>query len=238
MPIPNVIQTLTQGFLTNPCPLCQRSASSLPLCKSCYHQLLACQWPHSRCPQKLKQSANKSTTPRELSIFSWGRYQAVLKQTLTLLKYGNQAELGIWLGHLLGQWWQANKPTIDKQVTAVPIPLHEQRLQKRGYNQAALIAKGFCRVTRMPLYEKGLIRIRATDAMHALRANERQTNLAGAFQLGNSVPSKRQSVLLVDDIYTTGATGKAAAAKLQQAGYRVIGIATVARAVLLSQSVE
>ncbi|MGD1951205.1 MAG: ComF family protein [Leptolyngbyaceae cyanobacterium] len=165
-------------------------------------------------------------------------YQNVLKQTLTSLKYGNQAELGLWLGYLLGQWWQSNQAGHYQELVVVPIPLHKQRLQQRGYNQAALIAKGFCRATRSPLAEHSLVRVRATDAMHRLGANERIINLAGAFQLGNRLPPIRCSILLIDDIYTTGTTGNIAASLLRQAGYTVIGIATVAQAVLSSRSAE
>ena len=120
----------------------------------------------------------------------------------------------------------------------MPIPLHKQRLQQRGYNQAALIAQGFCRATRTTLAEHSLVRVRATDAMHCLGANERTINLADAFQLGERLPPIRHSILLVDDIYTTGTTGNAAALLLRQAGYTVIGIATVAQAVLSSRSAE
>ncbi|MEM1251286.1 MAG: ComF family protein [Cyanobacteria bacterium P01_H01_bin.21] len=165
-------------------------------------------------------------------------YQNVLKQTLILLKYGNQAELGFWLGYLLGQWWQSSKAGYCQRFVVVPIPLHKQRLQQRGYNQAALIAKGFCRTTRMTLAEHSLVRVRATDAMHCLGANERTINLAGAFQLGNRLPPIRCPILLIDDIYTTGTTGNVAALLLKQAGYTVIGIATVAQAVLSSRSAE
>ena len=237
MPLPKILRTLTQVFLTVPCPLCQRSASSSPLCNGCYQQLLACQWLNCRSENAARSSANQlaGSGKNTLSVCSWGKYQNALKQTLTLLKYGNQAELGFWLGCLLGQYWQSNKAKYYGQpVAAIPIPLHNQRLRQRGYNQAALIAQGFCRVTRISLAEYGLVRVRATEAMHRLGETERKINLTGAFRLGGQLPSIRCSILLIDDIYTTGATANMAALPLRQAGYNVIGIATVAQAVLSS----
>jgi ComF family protein len=178
------------------------------------------------------------TDANALSVFSWGKYAGVLKHALAFLKYGKQAELGIWLGCQLGQQWRVSGlPMTGCRPIVVPIPLHRQRLSQRGYNQAALIAQGFCRVTRLPLVEHGLIRIKATDAMHSLGKNERQANLAGAFKLSKDLSNplyKSRSIVLIDDIYTTGATCHTAALSLVQAGYSIAGVATVARSILSS----
>ena len=235
------LRRLTQVFLTVACPLCQRPASSI-LCTDCHRQLQTCQWLGSTQGNAAQNtSAHGLTLPdgSALSVLAWGRYQGVLKQVLALLKYGDQTELGLCLGHLLGQHWQTSQhPVAYRQLPViVPIPLHEKRRQQRGYNQAALIAAGFCRVTGLSLVEHGLVRIKATEAMHGLGVNARQTNLAGAFRLGTGLPSTSRQILLIDDIYTTGTTAQAAVIPLIQAGYTVAGIATVARAVFVAPSV-
>lgn len=235
MSLPRVLRRFTQVFLTTPCPLCQRLATAL-LCDGCYRQILTCQWTGPQQDRLGLRVASPSTSTKgaALSVFSWGKYTGTLKQSLSLLKYGNQAELGVWLGCQLGQQWRAHG-RCDRKTVVVPIPLYRQRLRQRGYNQAALIAQGFCRITRLPIAEHGLTRIKATEAMHSLGRHERQTNLAGAFQLGKGLmPPSRSAVLLVDDIYTTGSTCNAAAIPLIQAGYSIMGIATVAQAVLSS----
>ncbi|MBX2864239.1 MAG: ComF family protein [Leptolyngbyaceae cyanobacterium MAG.088] len=236
MPLPRLLGQLTQFFLVTPCPLCQRPASPL-LCDGCYRQMLACQWKGSTQNHLIRDGVSQTTLADRdvLSVFSWGKYTGVLKQLLALLKYGNQAELGIWLGCQLGQQWRVKKPQKARyRPVVVPIPLHRQRLKQRGYNQAALIAQGFCRATGLPLAEHGLVRIKATNAMHSLSKQDRQTNLMGAFQLGQSLPHKSRPILLIDDIYTTGTTAKTAILSLMQAGYSIMGVATVAQAVLSS----
>ncbi len=167
-----------------------------------------------------------------LTVFTWRQYQGVLKQALALLKYGNQAELGIWLGLQLGNYWRTrhtNPPF--QQATVIPIPLHYRRQQQRGYNQAALIAKGFCRATGLSYADHSLIRTKETHAMHSLGIRERQDNLNGAFQLGPKLPPTSKPILLIDDIYTTGSTALTATSVLRKAGYTVPAIMTVARAV-------
>ena len=235
------LRRLTKVFLTVPCPLCQRPASPV-LCTDCYRQIQTCRWPSATRGKTTQNTSAPTLTLHDdsaLSVLAWGRYQGVLKQVLALLKYGDQTDIGLWLGHLLGQYWQTSqRRTAYRQLpVVVPIPLHEERRQQRGYNQAALIAAGFCRVTGLSLVEHGLVRIKATEAMYGLGVNARQTNLADAFRLGTGLPSKARQILLIDDIYTTRTTAQAAIIPLIQAGYTVTGIATVARAVIVSPSV-
>ena len=222
MAVAQFLQQLSRLFLARPCLICDRTAAEM-LCHACHKQLLDCQLSSANHSQKAQSHYSKRE--ESVPLFAWGEYQGVLKQLLALLKYHNQAELGFWLGCQLGKIWKHSSHPI-----IVPIPLHQQRLKQRGYNQAALIGKGFCRVTGFPLIEHGLIRIKATQAMHSLGIHERQTNLQKAFQLGNQLPTKGHPVLLIDDIYTTGTTARAAAATLAQAGYPVTGITAIAQA--------
>lgn len=232
MSLPQVLRQLTNIFLKAPCPLCHRSAIEV-LCADCHRQLLACQWSDSMRGNTLSLGG-LAPSENALPVLSWGVYRGVLKQTLALLKYGQQADLGIWLGYQLGKHWQTSRFSHAQNPVVVPIPLHTTRLQQRGYNQAALIAQGFCRVTGCSLAEHALIRTKATNAMHSLGAHERQANLTGAFQLGTQLPSRLRPILFIDDIYTTGTTARAAVVPLAKAGYSIIGITTVAQAVFAS----
>ncbi|UBF25345.1 hypothetical protein K9N68_27645 [Kovacikia minuta CCNUW1] len=115
----------------------------------------------------------------------------------------------------------------------MPIPLHASRQKQRGFNQADLLAKHFCELTRLPLENRGLERSQETIAQFKLSATEREQNLADAFQIGRAFLQKAPStpVLLLDDIYTTGATVKSATQILRRRGIRVYGVIVVARTV-------
>lgn len=177
-----------------------------------------------------------------MPVIAWGTYSGPLKRALHQLKYQNCPEIAAPLGTDLGRLWQQAwlpKMALQRQakgqsIVVVPIPLHPERLGQRGYNQAELIAQGFCRTTGLPCLSQGLLRVRATEAQHQFGLATRQSNLHSAFRLGPDWTLARMSaaVLLIDDIYTTGATAQAAATELQQSGLNVLGIATVARAIL------
>lgn len=109
----------------------------------------------------------------------------------------------------------------------VPVPCSEQRERKRGYNQAAVLAEKLAEIVRIPVDSSSLKRAKDTKAMRTMSATERQNNLKKAFHAyGNSVRLK--SIMLIDDIYTTGATVDACALALLEAGAREVSFLTFA----------
>jgi predicted amidophosphoribosyltransferase len=107
--------------------------------------------------------------------------------------------------------------------------MHPNKQKKRGYNQAALIAKSFCETTGLRLKLNGLERVQETEALYPLSATEREKKLAEAFGIGKDFSlGSKVAVLLIDDIYTTGSTVRAATKTLHQAGIFVLGVATTA----------
>ena len=211
------IQGLLNLFLESRCPLCDR-ATSTEFCLDCTRQLQRCQLAH---PHKLD--------PQQFSIFVWGNYQGTLKRAIASLKYENQPQIARPLGFWLAEAW-LKSPFANKQVIVVPIPLHANRQKQRGYNQAALIGEHFCSATGLKLSKLGLARQKDTAAQFNLTPQQRQENLDKAFTLGaefcHHCPVK--PVLLIDDIYTTGATTRFAAKVLQQAGITVQGLVAIA----------
>ena len=201
-------------FLKASCPLCNRPATG-DLCASCLASLRRCRLAN---PQQFWQT--------DLPLFVWGNYGGMLKRAIAALKYENQPQLAKVLGSELGKAWQDSLLSRKQQLRVIPIPLHGTKLKQRGYNQAQLLAERFCEVTGMPLWASGLKRVRQTDAQFGLSATERSVNLAGAFEVGKVKGSG--GVLLLDDIYTTGATARSAAQVLQQRGISVVGILAIA----------
>jgi ComF family protein len=216
------LNPLLELFLESKCPLCQRSTNQ-DLCQSCRQQVQRCQ-SHSPWGQE--------TPP----ILAWGVYGGALKRSIAALKYENQPQIARLLGDLLGQTWlevSAKEQRIMAQPIVVPIPLHPDKQKQRGYNQAELLAIAFCQTTGLPLQRHGLARTRATTAQFGLSIAERNQNLTDAFQLGQGflrhLPSR--PVLLIDDIYTTGATARSAIQTLEQHQISVCGLAAIARPV-------
>ena len=109
----------------------------------------------------------------------------------------------------------------------IPVPCSKQRIRKRGYNQAALLARRLSEKTGIPAPEDVLVRTRDTQAMRGMSAPERQINLKRTFHVyGNGVRLK--SIMLIDDIYTTGATIDACAGALLGAGAEEVCFLTLA----------
>lgn len=213
-----LLQSLQQLVLQSRCTMCERFSLGL-LCPDCRHQLETC------------QSAVPLTRVDNRPLFAWGCYQGPLKQLLGRLKYDQQAQIAHLLGQLLGMAWLETQAH-QRPSNVIPIPLHEIRQQERGYNQSALIAKSFCQVTGLNLTLNGLVRVRATAAQFKLSPQDRLINVAQAFQLGGGLTKSQcgKSIVLLDDIYTTGATVHSAIEALSQAGFKVSGIAVVAKA--------
>jgi ComF family protein len=165
-------------------------------------------------------------------VFAWGNYDGAMRRAIAALKYRQQPRLGWALGKGLAGAWLDHQLQLatPAKLLVIPIPLHPEKLQARGFNQAEIIARSFCRITNLPLCPHGLIRRRSTLAQANLSKGDRQQNLQGAFALGpdcsNQLPG--QPVLLLDDIYTTGATARSAIATLRQAGIQVYGVAAAA----------
>ena len=113
----------------------------------------------------------------------------------------------------------------------VPVPLHRRRLYERGFNQAMLLCRGIGRHWGLEVAETGLARIRQTAPQIRLTPKEREKNVRGAFAAtGAGFTGKR--VLLVDDVYTTGATVSECSRILMDAGAKEVGVLTVARVVI------
>lgn len=111
----------------------------------------------------------------------------------------------------------------------VPVPLHSARLRERGYNQAALIAGRFGAAAGVPVLSKALKRTRSTGTQTLLGRDGRLRNLDGAFACPDPIKVRDRRILLVDDVYTTGATVGACATVLRSAGAADVGVIALGR---------
>ncbi len=169
---------------------------------------------------------------------SCGPYRDGLKDLIHWFKYRNLPQLADPLGDLLV--WGIQTYFKDHLIDMmIPVPLHWRRMRSRGFNQAYLIARRAmntlkrcsCCVKIEGLATKPLIRAHATRPQTDLAQGHRRKNVRHAFKLTNRDALEGKSILLVDDVYTTGATVDECARVLKHGGARWVAVLTLARAI-------
>ncbi len=178
--------------------------------------------------------------PRSRSLFCKGRclglYRDQMRALLHLLKYDGMRPVAKRLGALLAEQILAT-PGLPGDLVAVPVPLFPAKRRQRGFNQSELLARA-----ALPILRRGrpeiqirlaagvLERQRSTESQAGLSPHQRRVNVRGAFFVRDGQAIAGRNVLLIDDIYTTGATARACAQALRKGGARSVWVATVARA--------
>jgi ComF family protein len=156
---------------------------------------------------------------------SFGFYEGSLRSLIHLFKYSAMRPLAGRLSGLL----ERALPVDDHFDCIVPVPLHWKRQWRRGFNQAELLARGIAKHRRIPVLN-ALRRAKATADQAALTSAGRRRNVVGAFQARKGVELLGKRILLVDDVFTTGATASACALTLKRAGAASVFLLTLARA--------
>lgn len=146
-----------------------------------------------------------------------------VQQLLHRLKYKGEAHLGDYLGKLLGESIKTH-PVFSKADKIIPIPLHPQKLRKRGYNQSERIARGVAEITGIPLDTRVLRRVQATRTQTRKARYARWENVSEVFAVALPEQIRGKHLLLVDDVITTGATMEAAARRLRDAGAEAVSL--------------
>jgi ComF family protein len=222
------------------CLLCGRPLppQEAHFCAACSDGLFTDSWPACpRCagtvgPFAVAAGTCVSCRPLPLAFDAavrLGVYDGALQRAVGRLKHP-------WaegLGELLGERWAGRDAARLRALAAdavVPVPLHWRRRWWRGYNQSAALAHGLARGLGLPVQMRWLRRIRHARSQVGLRAAQRWENVRGAFAPRRGVRLDRRSILLVDDVMTTGATVHEAARALRGAGAARIAVAVLARA--------
>jgi ComF family protein len=167
---------------------------------------------------------------------AYGRYENELRGLIHLLKYDGMKPIAKRLGQRLASTVAALPIDPDTRVLVVPVPLYRVKRRQRGFNHAERIANALVgelqhtdKAHRWTMARGALQRQRATDSQSRLSPQGRRRNLRGAFAVRDAVHVRDRVVLLVDDIYTTGATASACSRILLRAGAKAVWVATVAR---------
>lgn len=161
--------------------------------------------------------------------YDWGRgiflYQGSVKEALMRFKFSGRKEYRVFLGKLLCHYGKTMISQCRPEVI-LPVPVHKKRLYHRGYNQAQLLAEEVSKGFSIPIRTDLVLRKKFTKAQKELNREERKKNLEQAFVVRKEA-GQYNSVLIIDDIYTTGATINAIAGKLRRCGVKKIYFLTV-----------
>jgi ComF family protein len=180
-------------------------------------------------PQNVSSQCRRcrSSPPSFTALRAWAGFQGEIRSAIHHLKYYGNLSLGDTLSKPLVDFLPGLKWDID---LIIPVPLAIARFQERGYNQAELLARPLALALGIQFSTNALVKIRETRPQVDLQSAERIKNVSGAFR-GEERIANRRSILVVDDVATTGATLEACSAALISAGAaRVYGL-TLARAV-------
>jgi len=161
--------------------------------------------------------------PRFDHAVAAGLYAPPLRDAIHALKYRRLAVLARPLGRLA-----AARVEAAADAVVVPVPAHRRRLRRRGLDHGRLLAAEVASCLDRPLVAGRLRRVRATPPQVGLSTAARRANVTGAFAVDGYLPSA--TVILVDDVLTTGATASACAVALREVGARSVLVCTVARA--------
>ncbi|MCF0071716.1 ComF family protein [Dyadobacter sp. CY261] len=150
-----------------------------------------------------------------------------VQKLLHALKYKGNKDVGILLGYMFGQELRAAGHLPDAEII-LSIPLHNKKRKQRGYNQSDMLAEGFSKATGIPWSGTMLKRVRYTATQTGKTKMERRENVQGVFSIRQGFSPK--SVILIDDVLTTGATLEECARTLLATGCREFHILTIALA--------
>jgi len=214
------------------CAACWKAIQPVahPLCPRCGRPFPDASGDDHVCGVCLKRA------PHFVAARAWACYpreeaqEHPLRQVVQKFKYGRKVSLGKPLGRLMARGCREFMAGCQIDLV-VPVPLHPKRLRWRGFNQAALLARQVGRAYRVPVDVFVLKRHRETTPQTQLSEEERRRNVRGAFVLHPERSVKGLNVLLVDDVYTSGATANECSRTLLRAGARQVYVLTLVRAV-------
>lgn len=202
------------------CPGCRPALSYVeqPACMRCGKEIVS--ELNEYCPDCARK---QRSFERGIALLN---YNEAARRSLAAVKYNNKRE---YLDFYAGEMALRLGPAIRRfgVQALVPVPVHPARLRARGFNQAAELSRRLGRRLGLPTEEQLLIRTKKTLPQKDLGPAERLKNLEQAFA-ARPVPEGLKTVLLVDDIYTTGSTVEACARALKRAGIRQVYFAVAA----------
>lgn len=195
------------------------------ICPKCHHNLPKTNTHLVEVPQ-FKNKFEGIVPLKDILVFCHFSKKGLMQKLLQGLKYGDQPEigemLGLWYGHEL-----AKEGFLDEFDLIVPVPLHKNRLQQRGYNQSEYFGKGLSKALEVKMNTHDFVKVRHIDSLTNKSKVNRINSVKGIFEVMNADAFKNKRVLLVDDVLTTGSTLIACAEELLRCQPACISVATI-----------
>lgn len=222
------MKNLSDILFPKTCLLCNRaSKNKQDFCKKCYQDLPWIEFACPKCGQPLETNnqlckeclKNPPIFEQTIALF---HYKEPINHFITGLKFNNKLIYSRILGELMAEkiskhYQQTNLPEI-----IIPVPLHNQRLRQRGYNQAIELARPIAKILALPIDIKSCKRIKNTGTQSSIPAKQRAKNIKKAFTIKNKPAAKH--VAIIDDVITTGNTIKELSSVLHKSGVQTIDI--------------
>jgi ComF family protein len=226
------------------CHVCAVSTAGAPtpwVCQACWQQILyitaplcaQCGLPLAAPPEGIASAAHRcgaclKRPPPYTQARAVGLYRGVLRDLIHAMKYrqvyGLVRPLAALLLEQFSAYWGDSRPE-----ALVPVPLHHSKLREREFDQALALTRYVGKQVGLPVWPTQLVRHRRTVAQVSLNATQRRRNVRRAFRLTDPSRCAGRRLLLIDDVYTTGATTSECARLLRRAGAAWIGVYTLAR---------
>lgn len=220
-----------------------RESKGYAICENCMKQIKRISHPYCyHCGKPLspmvsfeeKAVCSDCYNKKDLfySIRSVTYYQGVMRKCIHLLKYKKQVKLIQPLGNLMINYLNVNCDiNIQRIDLVIPVPLFKEDFAKRGFNQSNLLARTIADYFSISFSEDLLIKDKENLSQVGLSKTERKNNVKHVYSINSTCEIDCNNILLIDDIYTTGATVEACCKELRKAGAESIYVLTLARGV-------
>jgi ComF family protein len=215
------------------CVVCEKAVSQY-LCPDCVEKIQLIDYPYCRvCGAPSETARCVECREREFAFDSGrsaGVFEGVLREAIHALKYSFHRPVADPLGDLMAERC-SRLYLAGKADLVVPVPIHRSRMLVRGFNQSEELARRMCARISLPVDPGVLYQARKTRHQVDLPQDQRESNVRGAFVVRDPPRIQGKRVLLIDDVFTTGATLNEAASVLKKAGATSVHVYTLARSV-------
>jgi len=206
----------------NTCHICDRGLEEKGiLCSQCLKRLDQLRLPADRILLR--------SYPVVSGCMSVWTHAGEARELVHQLKYGANAAAAIPLAEGMARVIAEKNAVIGQLDAVLPVPLHKRRLEDRGYNQAGILAENLCGYTSLALMDDVLLRVRYAQSLVGSSRDERMAAMHEAFAIQSATDLNGKRLLLVDDVFTTGATSMACARVLLEAGAKDVFVITACR---------